>query len=570
MKVAILDCYVDEPACLGVPPYISPYPRYVAGAIADAGHEHVYLTIDDYRRGSPKVARVRECGMLVAIGGAIVPGKYLRGMPASTKELAKIALGFGGKTVLGGPLAKFSSGNNIAGMQGRKSSKNRYFHDEPDLSECFDELAKGDVDCAVYDLLNEGKFYTRTKTQDEWDRWALLGSAIVKEHPDFPKPLIVEIDTYRGCVRYFSGGCSFCTEPLYGMPKFRSVSSILHEVEALGKLGIVNFRIGAQTCIFCYGVDESELGRSETPKPNVDAVRALFSGIRQKVPSIEVLHVDNSNPAVIASHPEESKEILRILVEYCTPGNVLAFGLESADPQVAKENNLNASAEQAMHAIELVNKLGCARGANGMPNLLPGINLLSGLKGETKETFELDFAFLKNVLEKGLMLRRINIRQVAPIRAKFDTEKHHREFERFKERVRNEIDGPMLHRVVPAGTVMKDVYAEVKIGGITFGRQIGSYPLLVGIPYDVPVERFYSLSIVGHGQRSVTGVEYPLSINRAPLKAIESLPGIGAKRAARIVRSRPFDDIFALKKCLDEPALADALAGYIKFDKRPY
>jgi radical SAM superfamily enzyme with C-terminal helix-hairpin-helix motif len=29
----ILDGYVDEPACLGVPPYISPYIRTVAGAL---------------------------------------------------------------------------------------------------------------------------------------------------------------------------------------------------------------------------------------------------------------------------------------------------------------------------------------------------------------------------------------------------------------------------------------------------------------------------------------------------------------------------------------------------------
>ena len=33
----ILDGYVDEPACLGVPPYISPYIRTVAGALLAHG-----------------------------------------------------------------------------------------------------------------------------------------------------------------------------------------------------------------------------------------------------------------------------------------------------------------------------------------------------------------------------------------------------------------------------------------------------------------------------------------------------------------------------------------------------
>jgi len=37
MRFCILDCYVDEPACFGVPPFISPYPRYIFGALADAG-----------------------------------------------------------------------------------------------------------------------------------------------------------------------------------------------------------------------------------------------------------------------------------------------------------------------------------------------------------------------------------------------------------------------------------------------------------------------------------------------------------------------------------------------------
>src|SRR5207253_2688473 len=42
MKVVILDGYVDEPSNFGVPPYISPYPRYVAGAVRDAAvYDHL-------------------------------------------------------------------------------------------------------------------------------------------------------------------------------------------------------------------------------------------------------------------------------------------------------------------------------------------------------------------------------------------------------------------------------------------------------------------------------------------------------------------------------------------------
>ena len=46
MTYTILDCYTDEPAGLGVPPYLGTYPRYIAGYLNEDVH---YLTIDDLR-----------------------------------------------------------------------------------------------------------------------------------------------------------------------------------------------------------------------------------------------------------------------------------------------------------------------------------------------------------------------------------------------------------------------------------------------------------------------------------------------------------------------------------------
>src|SRR5206468_2476121 len=158
MKVVILDGYVDEPSNFGVPPYISPYPRYVAGAVRDAGHEWEY------------------------------------------------------------------------------------------------------------------------ETMDEWDRWALLGADVVRDHPDFPEPLTVELDTSKGCVRYVNKGCSFCIEPMYGKPKFREVAGVLAEVRRLAELGVVNFRLGGQADFFSY--QAIGLGTSPTPRINVPVIRALLEGIR--------------------------------------------------------------------------------------------------------------------------------------------------------------------------------------------------------------------------------------------------------------------------------------------------
>ena len=63
MKALIIDGYVDEPACLGVPPYLSPYPRYIAGALRERGLSESdihYLTIDTLREDSPAAGELIE------------------------------------------------------------------------------------------------------------------------------------------------------------------------------------------------------------------------------------------------------------------------------------------------------------------------------------------------------------------------------------------------------------------------------------------------------------------------------------------------------------------------------
>ena len=53
ITVLLVDGYIDDPAALGVPPYISPIIRAIAGAALDAGADRVeYVTIDMIRRGA--------------------------------------------------------------------------------------------------------------------------------------------------------------------------------------------------------------------------------------------------------------------------------------------------------------------------------------------------------------------------------------------------------------------------------------------------------------------------------------------------------------------------------------
>jgi radical SAM superfamily enzyme with C-terminal helix-hairpin-helix motif len=339
----------------------------------------------------------------------------------------------------------------------------------------------------------------------------------------------------------------------------RSPEDIIKEVSRLKELGVRNIRIGGQTCIISYGSDDY-LG---IPKPKPDVIKSLFNGLREM--NFDVLHVDNANPAVIAEYPNEATEILKILVDTCTSGNVLALGMESADPIVIKANNLNATPEQVMTALRMINAAGSQRGENGMPKLLPGLNLKSGLDGETSATYEMNEKFLKEVINDGLMLRRINIRQVLPVRKEFETKVDHNKFKKYKQRIREDIDGPMLRRIVPAGTILKNVYLEIIDNGITFGRQIGTYPLLIGIPYRTETERFCDIIVTEHGFRSITGIEFPFPINKANMNAISSLPGIGKKRAARIVMARPIKNADELAKAVGDADVTERLKDIVTY-----
>lgn len=562
-EVTILDGYVDEPTCLGVPPYISPYPRYIAGAIRSAKRDIKinYITIDQVREGEREV--LEKANLVVVVAGMIVPGKYLSGFPASPRELREFLCGLDNKKVLCGPAARYGFG--LSGGKGVR--------DAEELMDVFDLIIKGDPEVVLKDLAERNFSIDRvdpTKLREssgEIRDFAIRGACIVRQHPNFPHYLIAEIETYRGCPRAITGGCSFCSEPLKGLPDFRPVRDIVDEVRALYMQGVRNFRIGNQPCIFSYMA--KGCGEEEFPEPNPQAIERLFRGIRFVAPRLKTLHIDNANPGVIARHPEKSREVAKVIIKYHTPGDVAAFGVESADPVVIRENNLKAEPDQVMEAIRILNEVGSRIGANGLPELLPGINFVFGLKGESKRTFELDFAFLKKIVDSKLLIRRINLRQVIPIPGTrmYEvgtkiTKKHKEIFKRFKRKVREEIDRVMLSRLVPIGRVLKDVYTEIHRGKLTFARQIGSYPILIGIPGRLQLGKFIDVKVVGCGYRSITAVPYPLDVNSAEKETLEAIPLIGKRRALRIMLNRPFKDERDFIKIFDDFRIAKKVLDF--------
>jgi len=480
MQYCIIDCYTDEPSGLGVPPYLGTYPRYIAGALKNS----YYLTIDDLRfwKYKKKIKRTRlnektdiktynltvnyqnvekilKNSTLIIVLGVQTPGKYLSAVPGTLHEICDLLKDVKSKKVLTGP---------AAGLGTQKLGGKRIERLKEDF---FDLVDENFLDINDYNKVKE---------------YSVNGNYIIKQIPHIR---VIEIETGRGC----HGKCSFCVESLKKI-EFRDVKDIIKEVKAFYDMGCRYFRLGKQPCFYSY--------------KNYEEIEKLLKALNEM--DLKMLHIDNANPNRVIT--EEGVKITKAIVKYCTSGNVAAFGMESFDEEVIRKNNLNTSPEVLYKAVEILNKYGKLR-ENGVPKFLPGINIVLGLIGETKETLEINYRGLKRFLDENLLLRRINIRKVVPFpntkifeKGLKTLKKNNRFYYIWREKIREEVDKEMLRKVIPENTVLKNVYTEIYDGKTTFGRQFGTYPLVVGIKKRLELKNFYDIRVVDHGRRSVTGV----------------------------------------------------------------
>jgi radical SAM superfamily enzyme with C-terminal helix-hairpin-helix motif len=541
----VLDGYEDEPAAFGVPPYVGFHIRYVCGVLEQHKVDYTYMTIDQWRLTSQQQREelLRSTDGFVCIAGAVVPGRYIRGTPISRKESTELI------RLLPSDIPALFGGWAVRGwkQQGWLPLRSNLF------------LAVQDTDATLHGFLNKGTWKHERRNAEEWTTWAQLGakSKAVTEHPDLGTeerkgPLTYEVEVYQGCVR-FKRGCKFCIEPKKGIPIWRTPDDIIKEVKLAHDSGVQHVRLGGMTDTYTYmaeGVKDLEY-----PIPNPEPIAKLLHGLRED-DRLGILHTDNGNPSIIAENIEPSTEITKTLVETLSDGAVLSFGLESADPSVHAANWLNCDAQQLKSALRLINQYGRERGERGLPKLLPGLNFIAGLNGERPETYAMNLNLLRELRSEGLLLRRINIRQVE---GEGFQEIPQAEFKQFKSAVRESIDTPLLQELFPLGQILRDVHWETHDGrtrlpvhlteehtgtsihgraGLTFGRQIGAYPILIGVPYHIPLESSSNIMITGHGARSITGVEVGLDIDSVTEKQLEAIPGIGKKAAWNLISAR--------------------------------
>lgn len=467
-EVVILDCYTDEPSGYGVRPFLGSHQIHLSQALAYASIEHTYLTIDDLRftsavenvdrnedtnigvrnttKNSHEALQVLvEAETVLVIMGCFVDYDYFTCRPPRASELASYLSQCRGRVVayyvLGtadNPHDTYSS-SSLTRTLDHVEYGNAYRHVlQPQSARSGDSLLNPD-----YGLLSK------------------ISGIIPPILESLTHPVIAEIETGTGCNR---PTCLFCIEAKRLLQiRYRSPQDVVAEVRCLYEGGVRHFRLGRQPNFFHY------------QRQDPTALERLLYGIRESCPEIRMLHIDNVNPSDVVT--ARGREFARLIAKYCTPGNVAAMGVESFDPNVREMTRIAGSVDTVLSAIEVINEYGGERGDNGLPLLLPGINLIHGLPGHSPETHHRNLEGLQKILDKGLMTYRTYYRMLTGTSGVSLQDEQAPKGDTLQEAFRDVVDRyviPMQARVYPAGTVMSGDWEVVRKDGRSLGRLFGT------------------------------------------------------------------------------------------------
>jgi radical SAM superfamily enzyme with C-terminal helix-hairpin-helix motif len=496
---AIVDCYTVEPSGLGVPPYLSTYVRAAYGALRHAypGADVRYLTIDDVRwcvNGGEQFTAaplsdqltysvtsnrrealeiLADAAVVVIIAGDAVPSVHLQACNGSPEEVGQVLELSQSRRALLGPLAT----QVVAGLR----------------------LPGGALDAVHTHTVTSGDLLAGSRTAASYAHLAADRTSYEELVSQLGWRPVAEVELYRGCTR--RRFCSFCNEPVKSpLVSFRDPSDVVAEVEELYAAGVRNFRLGQQTCFFSY------LNR------DADAIERLLGSIRERCPELEVLHIDNADPLTVAS--PAGARIAKIVARYCTEGNCAPMGIESFDPAVIEANTLTCTPEILLRAVANINEAGAHAGPRGLPVLLPGLNLVYGLPGETHRSHFENLSWLVRILDAGYLCHRINVRLAhaypgtglsarqqaaapAPSAEHFGT---------WKADVSYVFDQPMKQRVYPSGLTIQGLHSFFVTTRGTWHRRLGSYPIqLVEPGVARPLFEDTDMVVTGHEPRYLYG-----------------------------------------------------------------
>lgn len=491
----IVDCYTDEPSGLGVPPFLSVHSRYIAGALEVKNIKYYYLTIDDLRYSEGECdlensfnkriinttankEMVKEilsnAQNIYVVMGCFVKYEYVSSEPPTFTEVESLLKPYNNKKLLFYSLG----GNELTRENIRKTVP----------QDLFEEIIFGNT----YNYFINEKENRFKSNYDKLKNIAIKSSSVLKQ---LNRPLVMEIETATGCNR--KPGCTFCIEGMRGLPlQFRPIEDIVSEIKSLYDEGALYFRLGRQPNFYAY------------MNSNPERIEELFKKIWKECPNIKTLHIDNVSPHNV--NTPEGERITEIVAKYTTAGNITPFGIESFDPCIRKKCNLNGSIDDIHESIKIINKYGKVRGKNGLPKLLPGINIIFGLDGQSDKTLNYNLENFNKILNYGSWTRRVFVRKLtSPYGEQFDnyTEKELIEFKKWSNQIENDFIIPMLKQVFPIDLEISDLRMEMYKEGNSILRQMATCPIRVVVKNKkLELDKFYKIKVIGYvGNRTILG-----------------------------------------------------------------
>ena len=195
------------------------------------------------------------------------------------------------------------------------------------------------------------------------------------------------------------------------------------------------------------------------------------------------------------------------------PGTAAALVALLAYSEVVEANALTCTAQILLRAVANINEAGGHAGPRGLPVLLPGLNLIYGLPGETHRTHYENLSWLVRILDAGYLCHRINVRQARAYpgtglsaRQQVAAPPSAEHFGTWKADVSHVFDQPMKQRVYPAGMTIGGLHSFFVTARGTWHRRLGSYPIQVVEAGAVrPLFEDTGLVVTGHEPRHLYG-----------------------------------------------------------------
>jgi radical SAM superfamily enzyme with C-terminal helix-hairpin-helix motif len=451
----ILDCYTDEPSGYGVRPYLGTHQIHLSQALAFQGVPHYLLTIDDLRYATGKLAITEDIAVynvtknrdrtlellsgadrIFVIMGCFVDYQYFSCVPPKSDEVAALLKSL---EIDRAEIILFYVMGTLDGISPDYADSN--------LAKLVTIVEHGNT----YRFVLEGKPSSSSQNLINPDYESLSKISAV-EPPiigQLDSMVIAEIETGTGCN---TPTCVFCIESVRS-PKvrYREPKDIASQIRTLYSQGVRHFRLGRQPNFYHYYFQ------------NIEKLEELLSSIRGDCPDIRMLHIDNANIVNVAT--KSGKEFTKLIAEYCTPGNIAPFGIESFDERVRKATGVVGTSETVMKAIDVINEFGSERGNNGLPKFLPGINIIYGLPGQSIETHKINMQYLRRIIDAGYMTQRLYFRQITqPTGVSFaESFATNEDFANCFDEIVTEFVLPMQERVYPKDQVIFGDIESVRI-----------------------------------------------------------------------------------------------------------